>query len=166
MQYLFVSSKSSAKRDALSKAKRATNRAQKSALRTTIKKFDAAILEGDKEKAASTFQAAVKAIDSKRGQDIEVIKVGDITVLTDYFVFATASSNTQLRAIADEIEFKLKEQGIDPHHIEGEKSEWVCLDYTGVVIHVLLSNSRDFYQIERLWEDGEKIDIDEIIVKE
>ena len=111
-------------------------------------------------------KTAVKAIDSKRGLDIEVIKVGDITVITDYFVIATASSNTQLKAIADEIEFKLSEQGVEPHHIEGRTSEWICLDYTGVVIHVLLNKSRDFYQIERLWEDGEKIDISELVIKE
>mgnify|MGYP002852134413 CR=1 FL=1 len=111
-------------------------------------------------------KTAVKAIDSKRGSDIEVIKVNDITVLTDYFVIATATSNTQLKAIADEVEFKLSEQGIEPHHTEGRTSEWICLDYVGVVVHVLLSNSRDFYQLERLWEDGEKIDIDEFLVKE
>lgn len=109
---------------------------------------------------------AVKAIDSKRGSDIEVIKVSDITVLTDYFVIATVSSNTQLKAVADEIEYKLSEQGYEPHHIEGEKSDWVCLDYVGVVIHVLMKDKRDFYQIERLWEDGEKVDIDNLIVKE
>jgi ribosome-associated protein len=112
------------------------------------------------------MKTAVKAIDSKRGTDIEVVRVKDITVLTDYFVFATASSNTQLKAIADEIEYKLSEQGIEPHHIEGRTSEWICLDYTGVVIHVLMNKQRDFYQLERLWEDGEKIDIDEFIVKE
>ena len=111
-------------------------------------------------------KTAVKAIDSKRGSEIEVIKVGDITVLTDYFVIATASSNTQLKAIADEVEFKLSEQGIEPHHIEGRTSEWICLDYTGVVIHIFLNNQRDFYQIERLWEDGEKINIDEYVIKE
>ncbi len=111
-------------------------------------------------------KTAVKAIDSKRGADIEVIKVGDLTIITDYFVIATASSNTQLKAIADEIEFRLSEDGIEPHHIEGRTSEWICLDYTGVVIHVLLNKSRDFYQIERLWDDGEKIDVSEFIIKE
>lgn len=111
-------------------------------------------------------ETAVKAIDSKRGSDIEVIKVSDITVLTDYFVIATASSNTQLKAIADEVEFKLSQQGIEPHHIEGEKSDWICLDYVGAVIHILYKDKRDFYQIERLWEDGEKVDIDNLIVKE
>lgn len=111
-------------------------------------------------------ETAVKAIDSKRGEDIEVIKVSDITILTDYFVIATANSNTQLKAIADEVEYKLSEQGIEPHHIEGEKSDWVCLDYIGVVVHILYKDKRDFYQIERLWEDGEKVDIDNLIIKE
>ncbi len=112
------------------------------------------------------YETAVKAIDSKRGSDIEVIKVGDITVLTDYFVICTASSNTQLRAIADEVEYKLSEAGYEPHHIEGEKSDWICLDYVGVVVHILMKDKRDFYQIERLWEDGEKVDIDNLIIKE
>ncbi|MDY5400397.1 MAG: ribosome silencing factor [Eubacterium coprostanoligenes] len=120
----------------------------------------------DKENYFEIAQIAVKAIDSKRGDDIELIKVSDITVLTDYFVIATANSNTQLKAIADEVEYKLSEAGYEPHHIEGERSEWVCLDYAGCVIHILLKQQRGFYQIERLWEDGEKINIDDIIVKE
>ena len=117
-----------------------------------------------KENYLEIAQIAVKAIDSKRGDDIEVIKVSDITVLTDYFVIATANTNTQLKAVADEVEYK--EAGYEPHHIEGERSEWVCLDYVGCVIHILLKQQRGFYQIERLWEDGEKVDIDDIIVKE
>ena len=119
-----------------------------------------------KENYLEIAQIAVKAIDSKRGDDIEVIKVSDITVLTDYFVIATANTNTQLKAIDDEVEYKLKEAGYEPHHIEGERSEWICLDYVGCVIHILLKQQRGFYQIERLWEDGEKVDIDDIIVKE
>ncbi|MBQ7202610.1 MAG: ribosome silencing factor [Eubacterium sp.] len=111
-------------------------------------------------------KTAVKAIDSKRGSEIEVIRVNDITVLTDYFVIATATSNTQLKAIADEVEYKLSEQGIEPHHIEGKASDWICLDYIGVVVHILYKESRSFYQIERLWEDGEKVEIDDLVIKE
>lgn len=109
---------------------------------------------------------AVKAIDSKRGLDIEAIKANNLTTLTDYFVIAGASSNTQLKSIADEVEYKLSEMGIEPHHIEGEKSEWICLDYIGVVIHIFLKEKREFYSIERLWDDGEKVDIDNLIIKE
>ena len=119
-----------------------------------------------KENYLEIAQIAVKAIDSKRGDDIEVIKVSDITVLTDYFVIATANTKTRLKAIAEEVEYKLREAGYEPHHIEGERSEWICLDYVGCVIHILLKQQRGFYQIERLWEDGEKVDIDDIIVKE
>lgn len=120
----------------------------------------------NKENYLEIAQIAVKAIDSKRGEDVEVIKVSDITVLTDYFVIASATSNTQLKAIADEVEYKLKEAGYEPHHTEGERSEWICLDYVGCVIHILLKQQRGFYQIERLWEDGEKVDIDDLIIKE
>ena len=109
---------------------------------------------------------AVQAIDSKRGLDIEVIRVADITVLTDYFVIATATSSTQLKAIADEVEYKLSEKGYEPHHIEGRASDWICLDYIGVVVHILYKEQRGFNQLERLWEDGEKMPIDEWLIKE
>lgn len=118
------------------------------------------------ENCREIVDIAVKAIDSKRGEDIQVIKVADITVLTDYFVIATANSNTQLKAIADEVEYKLSQAGYEPHHVEGERSDWICLDYVGVVVHILHQSQRGFYQIERLWEDGEKVDIDNLIIKE
>lgn len=104
-------------------------------------------------------KTAVKAIDSKKGQSIDVIGIADLTIIADYFVIATGSSSTQVSAIADEVEFKLKEQGIAPHHIEGANSPWVCLDYNSVVIHIFYKDQRDFYSLERLWEDGQKIDI-------
>lgn len=104
-------------------------------------------------------KTAVKAIDSKKGEDIEVIGVTDLTILADYFVIATGNSSTQVSALADEVEFKLGEAGLKPHHIEGEKTPWVCLDYNSVVIHIFYKEQRKFYQLERLWEDGQKIDI-------
>ncbi len=105
------------------------------------------------------LKTAVKAIDSKKGENIEVIKVEDLTILAEYFIIATGTSSTQVRALADEVEYKLSLEGVSPHHIEGEKSPWVCLDYNSVVIHIFYKDQRDFYQLERLWEDGEKIDI-------
>lgn len=105
------------------------------------------------------LETVVKAIDSKKGENIEVIKISDLTILADYFVIATGTSSTQVKTLADEVEFKLSQQGVSPHHIEGEKSDWICLDYLGVVIHIFYKEQRDFYQLERLWEDGEKIDI-------
>lgn len=109
--------------------------------------------------AQEIIKTAVKAIDGKKGEDIQVIGISDLTVLADYFIIATATSSTQVKAIAEEVEYKLTLQGVEPHHIEGEKTLWVCLDYNSVVIHIFHKQQREFYQLERLWEDGEKIDI-------
>lgn len=103
-------------------------------------------------------KTAVKAIDSKKGEDIEVIGITDLTVLTDYFVIATATSSTQVKAISDEVEYKLDLLGAEAHHIEGRNTSWVCLDYNSVVIHVFHKQQREFYSLERLWEDGEILD--------
>lgn len=108
-------------------------------------------------------KTAVKAIDSKKGEDIEVIGITDLTIIADYFVIATATSNTQLKALADEVEFKLEEAGEKPHHIEGRNTPWVCLDYNSVVIHIFYKEQRGFFALERLWEDGQKIDISEFL---
>lgn len=102
---------------------------------------------------------AVKAIDSKKGENIEVIGIEDLTILAEYFVIATGTSSTQVKALADEVEYKLSLAGIEPHHIEGRNTPWVCLDYNSVVIHIFYKDQRDFYRLERLWEDGKNIDI-------
>lgn len=101
-------------------------------------------------------KTAVRAIDSKQGLDTEVIRITDLTVLADYFVIATATSSTQLRAMGDEVEYKLSQAGVEPHHIEGKATGWLCLDYGTVVIHLL----------ERLWGDGEKQDVTSLLEAE
>ncbi|MBD8979901.1 MAG: ribosome silencing factor [Clostridiales bacterium] len=106
---------------------------------------------------------AVKAADSKKGKDIAAIKIRDVSVLADYFVLVTGDSSTQVKALADEIEFKLGEADEKPHHIEGRQSGWICLDYSSVVIHVFHKEQRQYFQLERLWEDGESVDISEYI---
>lgn len=103
-------------------------------------------------------KTAVKAIDSKKGEDIDVIKITDLTILADYFVIATGYSSTQVKALAEEVEYKLEQQNVVPHHIEGKNSPWICLDYGSVVVHIFYKDQRNFYKLERLWEDGDKID--------
>ena len=114
--------------------------------------------KGEVMQALNIVKTAVKAIDSKKGEDIEVIGITDLTVLTDYFVIATATSSTQIKAMADEVEYKLDELGVEPHHIGGRSTNWVCLDYNSVVIHIFHKQQREFYSLERLWEDGEVLD--------
>ncbi len=109
--------------------------------------------------ANEIVKEAVRAIDSKKGENIEVIGITDLTIIADYFVIATGTSNTQVKAIAEEVEYKLEQQGVVPHHIEGRNTPWVCLDYNSVVVHIFYKDQRDFYKLERLWEDGKKIEI-------
>lgn len=110
-----------------------------------------------KEKAKAIAEVAAAALDNKKGMDVTVLEVGDQTILADYFVLATGTANTHVRALADEVEFKLKEQlAVEPSHIEGASGNaWTLLDYGCVVIHVFTSQARDFYKLERLWSGNE-----------
>lgn len=113
--------------------------------------------------ASDIVKIAVKAADSKKGQDIQVIGIRDLSIIADYFILVTGESSTQVKALADEIEFKLKEAGEEPHHIEGRQSGWICLDFSTVVIHVFYKEQREYFKLERLWEDGEIIDIQKFL---
>ena len=107
---------------------------------------------------------AAKILDSKKGIDIQAIGVREVTTLADSFVIAAAGSGTQVKALADEVEFQLKQLGISPNHIEGHRSNtWILLDYGNVVVHVFLKETRDFYDLERLWQDGEQIDLSSVL---
>ncbi|MBQ7980604.1 MAG: ribosome silencing factor [Oscillospiraceae bacterium] len=107
---------------------------------------------------------AVKTLDSKKAEDIRVIKIGDLTILADYFIIADGTSSTQTKALADEVEFRLKQQGREPKQVQGNNgSNWIILDYSDVVIHIFYKETRDFYNLERLWSDGEDIDISKYI---
>lgn len=110
--------------------------------------------------------AAVKALDAKKGQDIEAVRVDDLTVLADYFVIATATSSTHVRALADEVEEVLARRGAEPDHIEGKATGWILLDYHDVVVNVFDQKSRDFYQLERVWNDGERVDLTSMLEPE
>lgn len=110
------------------------------------------------------MEIAVKALDSKKAEEISVLKVKDLTILANYFVIASASSTTQAKALADEVEYQLGQKGITPKSIEGVQSKsWIVLDYVDVIVHVFTEDTRDFYQLERLWADGERVDISGII---
>ncbi len=108
-------------------------------------------------------KAAIRALDSKKARDIEAIKVDDLTILADYFIIATGTSSTQVKALADEVDFRLSEEGVQPNHIEGRTTSWIVLDYGSVIVHVFYGETRDFYSLERLWSDGAKIDINEFL---
>ncbi|MCI8360583.1 MAG: ribosome silencing factor [Clostridiales bacterium] len=105
------------------------------------------------------LKIAARALDSKKAIDLQAIKIGDLTIITDFFLLATATSSTHVRALADEVEEMLSRAGVEPNHIEGKATGWILLDYGSVVVHVFDRKSREFYQLERLWNDGESYDL-------
>lgn len=110
------------------------------------------------------LEIAVKALDSKKAHNITALKVEDLTILANYFVIASATSTTQVKSLADEVEYQLGEKGVKPKSIEGYQSQnWIVLDYYDIIVHVFLEETRDFYQLERLWADGTPVDISDII---
>ena len=102
---------------------------------------------------------AAHLLDEKKGERVNVIEIQEISSLADYFVLATGTSNTHVRALADELEEKLKAQGAGQPRTEGYRSNsWVLLDWGIVVVHVFTQEGREFYDLDRLWADGKKVE--------
>ncbi len=101
---------------------------------------------------------AAAILDNKKAMRLNVIKIDDISSLADYFVIGSATSSTHVRSLADELEEKLKEEGTVPARVEGYRSNsWVLLDYGSVVVHLFTPDARDFYDLDRLWADGQQV---------
>ena len=102
--------------------------------------------------------AIFDVLDAKKAQTIKVLKVQDQTVITDYFVICTGNSSTQVKSLAGEVEYRLGLRGVDPLHFEGrDNNGWIVLDYSSVIVHIFSRENRDFYQLEKLYGDAEKI---------
>lgn len=106
----------------------------------------------------------VKALDGKKADKIDVIQISDLTIISDYFVIASANNTTHVKALADEVEFELKNSGRATARVEGyQNANWIVLDYSDVVVHVFYEETRNFYNLEKLWSDGKKIDLEELL---
>lgn len=106
----------------------------------------------------------IQVLDSKKAENIEALCIRDLTVIADYFVIANGTSTTHTKTIADEVEYQLSQAGIKPARTEGYSgSNWIVIDYSDIIVHVFYKETRDFYQLERLWADGERIDISELL---
>ena len=100
-------------------------------------------------------KALVKALDDKKGDSIEVLHVEELTTLADYSVLATGGSTTQVRALADEVEETAEKLGLDLPRREGRGGDsWILLDLGSVIVHVFTKESREYYQLEKLWGDA------------
>ncbi len=113
-----------------------------------------------------TLKHILKAIDLKHGKDIEVLDINGISPLGDYFVIATGSSPAQIKAMSDEIEDIMTQNGIEPKKVDGKETcLWVLMDYRDIIIHLFNKESRDFYSLDKVWQDAPRLDLSEFSIK-
>ncbi len=106
------------------------------------------------------IKTVVKAMENRKAVNVRVLHIEKLTTVADYFIICNGASSTQIKAIADEVEFKLEESGIVVSHREGYSSgNWILLDYDSVVVHIFHPTARDYYNLEKLWADAEEIDL-------
>ena len=114
--------------------------------------------------AKQVAAAAAKALDSKMGVDIRLIEITDVSTLADYFLICTASSSTHVKTLCDAVEEAMDGIGEPMVSREGHRSgTWVLLDFGCVVVHVFTQETRAFYNLERLWQDGRQVNLDGIL---
>lgn len=105
------------------------------------------------------LKIAYTVLDEKKGEDIKVIDISNISVIADYFLIASANNINQLQAMSDELQEKLSKEGIEVKQVEGNRSAtWILLDYGDLVIHLLDKEDRLFYDLERIWTDGKIVE--------
>ena len=108
-----------------------------------------------------------KALDAKKGQDIQLLKIDKASALADYFLICTGTSGTHVKTLCDYAEYTLEQLGEPMLGREGHRgNSWELLDFGTIVVHVFTEEARQFYALERLWADAEKIDLKDIIVEE
>ncbi len=101
---------------------------------------------------------AIKALEDKKGSDIRVIDIKDVSVIADYFIIANGNSNNQVHALSDSVENELGRAGFTPKRIEGYSSaSWILMDYNDIIVHIFSKESRIFYDLEHIWKDGTEI---------
>ena len=104
------------------------------------------------------------ALEDKKATNIEVLNVSKQTSLGDYFVIASCQSTIQVRACVDEVEEKMNDAGFAPKHKEGYRGgSWILMDYGDIIVHIMQQETREFYAIERLWDDAGTVNEEENI---
>ena len=107
-----------------------------------------------KENSLALAEEIVKILDANKAGQIKLLRVNDQTVMTDYFVICTGNSSTQIKALAGEVEFRMEQRGLEPYSVEGrDNNSWVLVDYSNVIVHIFSREAREFYNLDKLYED-------------
>lgn len=103
--------------------------------------------------------AAIEALEDKKGEDIRIIDISEVSILADYFIIASGNNRNQVQALCDNVEEKLGKMGVVQKQIEGyDNGNWILVDYRDIVIHIFDKENRLFYDLERIWRDGKLIE--------
>jgi len=121
-------------------------------------------IEDIKQETLKTLVLAVEALESKKVEDLSILYVGKVSSITDFFIIGTGNSEPHLRALVNEMNRSLKDGGIsvigrDP----GIGSGWSAVDAFDVMVHLFLPEQREFYQLDRLWKDAERVNTEVIL---
>ena len=104
--------------------------------------------------AKELAEAIAEVLDSKKGFDIQVIPVADKTVIAEYFVICSGNTSTHIKSLVDETEYKIGLRNVMPYHVEGkDNNSWIVMDYSHVIVHVFTREAREFYNLEKLYEN-------------
>ena len=116
----------------------------------------------DKKRLTGDVARAIRAALDKKASEVVLLDLRNTPAFTDFFVLCSGQSTRQVKAIADAVEEALKTAKVRPSHIEGyDRGEWVLMDYFTFIVHVFTPQTREFYSLERLWGDAERIEISE-----
>ena len=108
-----------------------------------------------------------KALDAKKGMNIKLLRINDVSSLADYFLICTGTSNTHVKTLCDYAEYTMEQLGEPMLGREGHRgNSWELLDFGSIVVHVFTEEAREFYALERLWADAENVDLKDIIIIE
>ena len=117
----------------------------------------------DNADVLTAIKAAYNAVSDKMGDDIVVLDIRDVSIISEYFIIASANNSNQLKAMSDHIQEKLHELGVRVRHVEGMQSaRWILLDFGHIIAHLFCKEEREYYRLEKLWGDARPLLPDEL----
>lgn len=115
------------------------------------------------EESKVIAKTIINCLENKKAENIQIIDISEVSSLGDFFIIANGNNRSQIQALSDHVEETLGKQGVSPKQIEGyTKADWILLDYRDVIIHIFDKDARDYYDIERIWRDGNIITKEEL----
>ena len=110
------------------------------------------------ENSKKILKMAFDALEDKKGEDVQILEITEITMLADYFIITNGNNPSQIQSLVDNVEEALEKEGMFTKRVEGKKdSGWVLMDYGDIVVHIFSKEDREFYDLERIWKDGKNI---------